>query len=338
MVCCFCLNCLGFSNKIKNDVMLENVKKASEMLDMEWSTDEAMEEYVESSGSICIVSLNGSVHDTGQFGDIAKGMRLTNVSGNLAPWESVVEPHVQIIRDAKQKTEIELELSDNFPYFPSGFSVKQLSRLDLSRTPSLANIPSSLAIEDGRRTADRSRRSSLRPSVISDWGEVFDGLKSFDFTKSGSLIIPVDVSESLSGQLTAQNSRLSVVYSPKKIRLPPGKVIGLFISKNDYLFQILSLNSSLNEVVDLFLCKESGAWLPISFSRTQANQPRIMSIKNMRNTLAENLGPLFDAKNQGLVFATGHINSKLCYKMSLCEMSKIESFFSVVNPGNLLEK
>jgi len=331
MVCCFCFNCLGFPENIWNNVMFENA-----------STNEGMEKSAESSGSVCLVSLHQSMNETVHFGSkyMAEGVDLRDLSVIAVPEKAGVEPNAQVLQSTELEKEIQVELSDDIQYLQYGFSVKQLSRLDASWTPAPLKLPSCLTIEDCKRTVEGSRRSSAQTlhSTLSDWGELFDGLKSHDFTESGSLLMQLGVSGSLSGLQTAQESRLSIVFSPKKIKLPPGKVMGMFISKNDYLFQILNLNSSLNEVVDLFLFKENGVRLPIGFSKTEANQSRIMSIKKMRNTLAENLGPLFDAKNQGLVFVTGHVNSKLCYKMSSCDLSKIERIFSFLSSENLLER
>jgi len=106
--------------------------------------------------------------------------------------------------------------------------------------------------------------------------------------------------------------------------------MGMFILKKvkeEHLFQVLNLNSSLDEVVDKFLFKLTGVRLPISFRKTEANLPETIIIRNMGITLSESLGPQFDPNNQGLVFSSGAVNSKYCYKISVCELSMIETLF-----------
>jgi len=94
----------------------------------------------------------------------------------------------------------------------------------------------------------------------------------------------------------------------------------------------------MKKVVDLFLVKDSHACLPISFSNDEFNPPRIMSNSQMQKTIAEILGPQFDVKTQGLFFATGSVNSKFCYKMTVCHLSMIKKFFSTCDTDKISPK
>jgi len=55
----------------------------------------------------------------------------------------------------------------------------------------------------------------------------------------------------------------------------------------------------------------------------------------MESTLAATLGKDFDAQSQGLLFATGAVNSKLCYKMTVCALREIKKIVSFLCPENL---
>jgi len=49
----------------------------------------------------------------------------------------------------------------------------------------------------------------------------------------------------------------------------------------------------------------------------------------MAMTLADNLGSKFDAKTKGLTFCIGPVNSTLCYKMTVCELSTMEKILAI---------
>merc|ERR1719357_1422561 len=140
-----------------------------------------------------------------------------------------------------------------------------------------------------QRQSIRSKQSSTwteQLTLFSDWNDVFDDYGSFDFTKSGSLVLEKDSSWSLTDQLTARDSRMSVVFTPKRIHISSGKVMGMFMKKKEYHFQILNLNSPLDKVVDLYQFKESGRKLHLSFSETGVSRPKVMSRSKMKKTLA----------------------------------------------------
>merc|ERR1719474_135680 len=199
-----------------------------------------------------------------------------------------------------------------------------------------ANHSQSLKSHSQKKSTKRWSLQSRQQTLLSDWGDVYEGLDSLHFSHRGSLVLHMDFSGSSSDHVTSRESRLPVVAGEtKKITVPPGKVMGMFLGKKDYRFQILKLNSSLHDVVNLFLCIENGAKLPVSFTETKINRPRIMSESRMAMTISENLGKQFDVKTQGLTFSTGSVNSKLCYKMSVCELSSMEKIFAIFCNGNL---
>merc|ERR550534_1297112 len=104
-----------------------------------------------------------------------------------------------------------------------------------------------------------------------------------------------------------------------------------------FQFQMLNLSLSIEEVVDLFLAKKRGARLPVSFSGNELHLPTILSNEQMQMTIAENLGSQFDVKRKGLIFATGIVNTKLCYKMTECERSEMDKTFSIFRSNHILK-
>jgi len=184
-----------------------------------------------------------------------------------------------------------------------------------------------------------SRIFKDRQSIFSQWGDMFDGtplLNERDSVQFQS-VLSFEFSEQVtSREFHSSDSRHSSVKI-EKITLLPGHVLGMLLAKKGYQFQMLNLKWSIEEVVDLFLAKESGARLPLSFCRNEMNPPGIMGSDRMQMTIAENLGPQFDVKIQGLIFATGPVNSKLCYKMSVCKKREIEKIFSILGSDALLK-
>lgn len=263
---------------------------------------------------------------------------LENIHNESVPDEKSFASYPGALLSSTQETDISEEWGDDLPPLPPGFKLKQITHLEAE---GCSMLPQPYAAGATQRQSIRSKQSSTRTeqlTLLSDWGDIFDDYGSLDLTKSGSLVLEKDTSWSNTDQFTGRDSRYSLVFSPKRIHLAPGKVMGMFLKKKEYHFQILNLNSSLDKVVDVFLLKETGNNLRLSFSKSGLSQPKVMSTNRMKNTLANSLGPQFDAKKQGVVFATGPVNSKLCVKMSVCELSKIEKIFSLIHPKNLREK
>jgi len=302
-------------------------------------TDKAMKDMVQNKTSIATGSKSGSFDDEACFGsNLAETLRLGNFCTGSTPDEKSLESDPGVLQNSAQETIISEEWGDDLPPLPAGFKFKHIVQLEVEG--SSAQLHPGPWMGPSQRQSIRSKQSSTwteQLTLFSDWNDVFDDYGSFDFTKSGSLVLEKDSSWSLTDQLTARDSRMSVVFTPKRIHISSGKVMGMFMKKKEYHFQILNLNSSLDKVVDLYQFKESGRKLHLSFSETGVSRPKVMSRSKMKKTLADSLGPQFDAKKQGVVFATGPVNSKLCVKMSVCELSKIEQIFSLMHAKNSRE-
>jgi len=315
-----CLGCQKVSEEAQSERSHEDTK--SSFSKIEFSAYDAEWESEETNRSIGGGSKDGTLHKAVNSGSFRRNDFTTHL-----PEERSVELHSQVFCSNEEKTGIPTDKTEGDKACPQ-VSAKLIIPLK--------TLSSSLLAAQ-RQISSMSITQARHLTLLSDWANLFDGCES-GFTKSGSLV--VEKSSSLSGSffnewLTTRESRLAVLIVPKKIRLPPGNVMGMFHRKKDYLFQILNLDSTFDEVVDLFLYKESGIRLPVSFSKTEAKRPTIMSNTRMRTTLSENLGPKFDAGNEGLYFTTGCINSGACYKMSLVELSMIERIFSLTSPENL---
>jgi hypothetical protein len=162
-------------------------------------------------------------------------------------------------------------------------------------------------------------------TVFSDWCELFDGWDNMYLTMRTNTITEITDNE------TAQEiSSSGCCNEPKKIILPPGQVMGMFLCKKNHRAKILNLNWSIDKVVNLLLIKENGVKLPVSFSKIELERPRVISERQMAMSLRQNLGSHFDPKIQGLTFAIGSVNSKICYKMTVCKLIDIEKMISTL--------
>jgi len=332
---CFCLNCLGFPKEHKKEVICKKLRLELNNNDAEeWGSSDSIDVVLKLEAND--EAFNSSAKD------MAGCLRLGNVSTYTITEETRVDPSVRIIQSCAEETEIPEELSYKHTSFER-ISARDLVQQWESESPSLKIHPSS---SPGQKQWQKalSRHSSTQTgylTVPSDWGDMFYGLDSLEFTKSGSVIpqtfSPIPETSGSSDQL-ARESRLSIIIPKRKrILLSPGEVMGMFILKEvkeENLFQILNLNSTLDEVVDKFLIKVTGVRLPIRLPKTEANLSKTISIRKMGITLSESLGPQFDPNNQGLVFSAGPVNSKYCYKISVCELSIIETLF-FIDPDNL---
>jgi len=162
---------------------------------------------------------------------------------------------------------------------------------------------------------------------ISDWGDMYDGITILNINDSDQFrsLFSSELSEPVTtGDILSSHSSIEKT----KVTKLPGHVLGMLIIKDGFHFRLLDLNWTMKEVVDKYLVKECGARLPLSFSTNQLHRPKMLSNDWMQMTLVENLGSQFDVKTHGLLFATGYVESKLCYKMTKCERCEIEKMFS----------
>jgi len=174
--------------------------------------------------------------------------------------------------------------------------------------------------------------SNTHQTSISDWGDAYEGTAFLN--TNGSLPFPSFVSGSFSDQVTSGDSS-ATSFELKNLTILPGHVLGMLWANKGFQFEMLNLNWSIEEVVDL-LVKKCGARLPVSFSKNKRYLPKLLSNERMQMTIAENLGSQFDVKTKGLIFATGSVNSKFCYKITECERSEMEKMLSVFRSDHTL--
>jgi len=107
----------------------------------------------------------------------------------------------------------------------------------------------------------------------------------------------------------------------------PGMVFAMRLFKEGQRFKWLNLCTLLEDVVATFLSTDNKSKLPVSVTDLNEARPRIYGRSRMAMTLSENLGPNFDAKTQALMFSLGPVNSKLCHKMSVCDLFQMQKIF-----------
>jgi len=332
MFSCLCVHCWRPKEEFVIEIKRVDLKPNA---DTPLGTYKAKEEVIvsgESKGSLFDICKNGSVDKAVDYGSNTR-LWLGSISTDDFPEDTVVQPHSNIVRSNNGRKEIS-EAKSETPVTPVLRKAKNIDHLETVTSPKLKPITSLISPVDIKRQVAFQRKPSQR-KVLSDWAELFD-LETLDIKSDGfPSQTEVGFSGTISGLFTTRDSYLSAAISSKSILLLPGKVMGMFILKGNWLFQILNLNSSLNEVVNQFMFKESGVRLPLSYSRAGDNPPKNLSIDRMESTLSSNLGKDFDAQSQGLVFATGPVNSKLCYKMSVCALRDIKKIISLLCPENL---
>jgi len=331
MVSCPCSNCWSISEDTKRDDRNGDEKGSFGIGATKDFVDAAVDESVESPDSVFFIS---STCDFKNDTERCESSRKTKKSWWLSKSVNIAEEGIDgtlhhpsfLLND---------EASDDFcgknPINTQFWSTKKQKSVEMDaithRSSRLRPVDSSKFPYSQKK---RGSTVTRQQTILSDWGDVYEGLDSMHFSARGSLIFQRGVSSTFFDDVTARESRLPILPSKqKKITLRPGKVMGMYLGKEDYRFHILKLTSSLDEVVNIFLSVESGPTLPLSFDKTKKNRPKIMSKSLMRMTIEQNLGPHFDPKTKGLMFSLGSVNSKLCYKMSVCDLSNIENIFSV---------
>jgi len=189
-----------------------------------------------------------------------------------------------------------------------------------------------------RKSGSNSREAALSGLLkvrerTSDWGSAYEDtlFRSTQFSLLASTFTDTAFSDT---PCTDDNSFASNYH---KITVPHGKVLALCLTKYEQRFRLLTLKTSLEEVVETFLSPDGGKKLPISFN-SQKYRPRVMSPHQMAMTIEESLGKHFDTETQGLTFSVGPLNSKLCYKMSVCDLAQLQKILSLTNSSKCLEE
>jgi len=170
-------------------------------------------------------------------------------------------------------------------------------------------------------------------TVISDWGDAYEecgdlrlsNWQSSNFQRVVHSSIWSDTATQGNVGLARLESNLVLPKCPTlKMPVRPGMVMAMHLTKDRPRFKLLSLNTSLQEVVDTFLRTEAGPSLPVSFSYSKTTRPKVMSESRMGMSLSENLRGYLDPITQGISFFVGSVNAKLCYKMSVCDLKQLQ--------------
>jgi len=178
-----------------------------------------------------------------------------------------------------------------------------------------------------------SRNDTFRSQLISDWAGAYE---DFDTPLSNSHqsfnTLQTDDNDSTffseNDHISSTEKTMSMHSSEIQAMQPqPGMVFAMCLFKEGQRFKWLNLCTSLEDVVATFLSTDNKSKLPVSVTELNEARPRIYGRSRMAMTLAENLGPNFDAKTQALMFSTGPVNSKLCHKMSVCDLLQMQKIF-----------
>jgi len=133
------------------------------------------------------------------------------------------------------------------------------------------------------------------------------------------------------GTSSQDNTASAPTSAPSSVIAMPvlsGMVLTMHLSKYGYRFKWLNPNWSLKEIVDNFLSPDNRIKLPVSITVSKESLPKIIGRKRMAMTIAENFGPHFDVKTQGVIFSTGTVNSKLCHRVCVGDLDEMQKIFS----------
>jgi len=174
-----------------------------------------------------------------------------------------------------------------------------------------------------------------KQTILSDWGDVYHDLESVRFSNPiRSIQRSADLSF-FSETEWARSRGQTTVPAGAKMPLPSGNVMAMQLVKGGQCFKLVNLDKPLQEVVDNFLSVNSdGVELPVSFTESEDTRPKLMKQNRMAMTVRENLGPSFDPETQGLIFTVGPLNSKLCHKMTVCDLVQLQKIFSLTHGTN----
>jgi len=204
------------------------------------------------------------------------------------------------------------------------FSGSLKSSLAKSKPAQRGNLKSSLSLLPAKNRSSQQLQPNL--TAFSDWGDAFDSLGSIllsNPTRPGE--------QSVMSSAWSDSPRIteSTIGSGTRMSLKPGTVMAMQQVKREYHFTRIHLDNTLQEVVKNFLIKNNGGVeLPVSFNESENIRPRLLSSSRMAMTLRENLGRKFNLATHGLTFSTGSLNTKLCFKMSICDLRILQRMFS----------
>jgi len=204
-------------------------------------------------------------------------------------------------------------------------SKKQLKLRDFNRNSNTGNRLH--PVVSRKPTVDDHRKQT----VFSDWGDDYDGLEDMRLSQPlRSLMLSENFSFSSDGP---RSSNVRTIPGTTKMIISPGHVLVMQLTKGDPRFRLINLDSSLKDLVENFL-STNGVSLPISFTESENVRPKLMKENRMAMTIRDNLGRNLDVSTQGLTFSVGPLNSKLCYKMTVVDLSQLQKIFSLTHGGN----
>jgi hypothetical protein len=194
---------------------------------------------------------------------------------------------------------------------------------DDARKQIVPNAMRITVVNESRPTVVNESRATL----ISDWGSAFDGLENITLTNRTNTIGPQGSLEDWSFvsevYLTSNVPTLPVT---RKINVQPGNVLVMQLTKDCPRFSMIKLESTMNELVESFLSTNNGGVrLPVSFTESEYRRPKLMNENRMAMSIRDNLGQNFNESTQGLLFSVGPLNTKLCYKMTLVDLEKLQN-------------
>jgi len=169
--------------------------------------------------------------------------------------------------------------------------------------------------------------------IVSTWADAFEELDYASFSQSYKIDESDDIMICKNDGMSLHDNRES---SPSveftittAIPVEPGMVLAMYLTNGGHRFKCLDLDLSLDVVVSTFPGTNNKIKLPVSITESNKSLPLIMGRNQMVKTIAENVGPYFDVKMHGLIFAIGSVNSKLCYKMCLGDLGQMQNILSL---------
>jgi len=324
MVLCQCLKFWSETKNMKedNDQHEDMKTTSSEIHQMEMTPCEAVNSSIDSPSMYLIVKKGSSSNNNINY---ASSDMTTPASKCVTTYPDVPN-HYEVFSDESIKS---APVIDDASTLTPPSTIKNATGTE---SPATWLCPKFVVVSEPELKAG-SFRTPIKKGhgrQYSDWADLYEGVSSLQITKRASWKTCMSGATSTwSDHVTARESCLPPLTStPKKLTIPLGKVMGMFLDKQKYRPKVLNLKSTVDEVVNLFLSVETGAILPVSMTETD-KPPTVMNSSLMAMTLADNLGSKFDAKTKGLTFCIGPVNSILCYKMTVCELSTMEKILAI---------
>jgi len=178
----------------------------------------------------------------------------------------------------------------------------------------------------------RAIGSGTQETPFSDWGDDYDGFENIRLSYN---------CRGLSGMsynsrgctddwgCSSEDIRTSTIYNiTSKMNLLPGTVLAVQLTKGDPIFWSIHLETTMNQLVDSCLsAKSGGVKLPVSFTVSEKERPKLMKEKQMAMSIREYLDGNIDVTTQGLLISVGPVNTKLCYKIIVVDRRQTDKMY-----------